>query len=157
MALALAPAAALAQDDDMGDGMADAMQPHPAHIHVGACPDVGDVVAPLNDVTAGMGDAGGLETAIPTVSSFSVVDIALGDIIAGGHSINVHLSADDLGTYLACGDIGGTPVDTGMGLGLAVGMAPVGESDLTGVTLLLEMPDGSTGVDVLLFHQADLP
>jgi hypothetical protein len=51
----------------------------------------------------------------------------------------------------------GVPVDTGMGLGLAVGMAPVGDSDLTGVTLLLEMPDGNTGVDVLLFQQSDLP
>jgi hypothetical protein len=133
------------------------MAPHPAHIHAGVCPEPGDVVAPLNDVTAGMGEAAGVATAVPTVSSFSVVELALADILAGEHSINVHLSADDLGTYLACGDIGGVPVDTGMGQGLAVGMAPVGESDLTGVALLLEMPDGNTGVDVLLFHQSALP
>ena len=31
----------------------------------------------------------------------------LQEIIDGGHAINVHLSADEIDTYIACGDIGG--------------------------------------------------
>jgi hypothetical protein len=66
---------------------------HPAHIHSGTCAELGDVVYPLTDV-----DASG--------ESVTVVDVPLADLLSGGpYAINIHLSADEIGTYVACGDI----------------------------------------------------
>lgn len=66
---------------------------HPAHIHSGSCTALGDVVYPLTDV-----DASG--------ESVTVVDVPLSDLLTTGpYAINVHLSADEIGTYVACGDI----------------------------------------------------
>ena len=67
------------------------------------------MVAPLTDV-AHIGDDAertGAASAIPVKSSVTVVDMPLQEIIDGGHAINVHLSADEIDTYIACGDIGG--------------------------------------------------
>ena len=41
------------------------------------------------------------------VSEMNNFDVSLQEIIDGGHAINVHLSAEEIGTYIACGDIGG--------------------------------------------------
>jgi hypothetical protein len=66
---------------------------HPAHIHSGTCAELGDVVHPLTDV-----DASG--------ASVTVVEAPLADLSSTGtYAINIHLSADDIGTYVACGDI----------------------------------------------------
>jgi len=66
---------------------------HPAHIHSGSCTQLGDVVYPLTDV-----DASG--------ESVTVVDVSLADLqTTGPYAINIHLSADEIGTYVACGDI----------------------------------------------------
>lgn len=66
---------------------------HPAHIHSGTCAELGDVVYPLTDV-----DASG--------ASITVIDVPLADLLASGpYAINIHLSADEVGTYVACGDI----------------------------------------------------
>ncbi len=66
---------------------------HPAHIHSGTCAQLGDVVYPLTDV-----DASG--------ESVTVVDVSLADLqTTGPYAINIHLSADEIGTYVACGDI----------------------------------------------------
>jgi hypothetical protein len=66
---------------------------HPAHIHSGTCAELGDVVYPLTDV-----DASG--------ESVTVVDVPLSDLLTKGpYAINIHLSADEIGTYVACGDI----------------------------------------------------
>ncbi len=66
---------------------------HPAHIHSGTCADLGDIVYPLTDV-----DASG--------ESVTVVDATLESLTTGGpYAISIHLSADDMGTRVACGDI----------------------------------------------------
>lgn len=66
---------------------------HPAHIHAGSCADLGDIVYPLTDV-----DASG--------ASVTVIETSLADLLASGpYAINIHLSADEIGTYVACGDI----------------------------------------------------
>ncbi len=49
----------------------------------------------------------GATSAIPVKGSVTVVDMPLQEIIDGGHAINVHLSAEEIDTYIACGDIGG--------------------------------------------------
>jgi hypothetical protein len=66
---------------------------HPAHIHSGTCAKLGDVVYPLTDVNA-------------SGESVTVVDASLADLqTTGPYAINIHLSADEIGTYVACGDI----------------------------------------------------
>ncbi len=66
---------------------------HPAHIHTGTCAALEDVVYPLTDV-----DVSG--------SSVTIIDAPLADLAtAGPYAINIHLSADEIGTYVACGDI----------------------------------------------------
>lgn len=123
--------------------------PHPAHIHVGTCPAPGDVVAPLTDVALGMaGEMMGPTTAIAVESSVTSVPIALGDIIAGGHAIVVHASAEDMGTYLLCGDIGGYEADGT----LAVGLGPVADSGYAGIAWLTDGGDGTTSVTLQVIH-----
>ena len=81
---------------------------HPAHIHSGTCDQLGDVVYPLADVTyptgEQMGTAGGHEVKISEVNH---IDVPLQDLLDGEYAINVHLSAEEIGTYIACGNIGG--------------------------------------------------
>ena len=104
-ALALAVPASVAQtpvgEEELAEG------PHPAHIHTGTCAELGEVVAPLTDVAAPSGEQSGPESAHAVQISQTIVDMPLQEIIDGGHAINVHLSADEIDTYIACGDIGG--------------------------------------------------
>ena len=68
---------------------------HPIHLHSGTCAELGDVVVPLTDVGA-------------DGSSVTVVPVPLATIQdpeIGPHSINIHLSAEEISTYVACGDI----------------------------------------------------
>ena len=64
----------------------------PAHIHAGACPDVGAVAYPLTDVVDGQSE--------------TVLDVSLADL-AGKQplGINVHKSAKEVKVYVACGDL----------------------------------------------------
>jgi hypothetical protein len=109
--LRIAPVAALASLTLLVPAFAaqDVDEAHPAHIHSGTCAELGDVVYPLTDVAAAtdQGEASGPDSAIPVEVSVTTVDAPLQEIIDGGHAINVHLSADEIGTYIACGDVGG--------------------------------------------------
>jgi plastocyanin len=131
-ALALLTPGLAAQDDEA--------EVHPAHIHSGTCAELGDVVAPLTDV-AHIGDDGertGATSSIPVKGSITVVDMPLQEIIDGGHAINVHLSADEIDTYIACGDIGGN-VTTDEGEEepeLIVGLGELNDSGHTGIAWL---------------------
>ena len=143
----LAPAMA-AQDDDA---------PHPAHIHSGTCAELGDVVLPLTDVAPIDGESGGAASALPVKVSETTVDAALQDIIDGGHAINVHLSAEDIGTYIACGDIGGV-VNTGENDSeqeLIIGLGELNDSGHTGVAWLGADGD-QTHVAVMLVEPSEM-
>jgi hypothetical protein len=64
----------------------------PAHIHTGTCADLKGVVYPLTSVTNG--------------SSTTVVKgITIDQLLKSPMAINVHKSAADLATYVACGNI----------------------------------------------------
>jgi plastocyanin len=130
--LALLTPGLAAQDDEA--------EVHPAHIHTGTCAELGDVVVPLTDVAHIGGDAErtGATSAIPVKGSITVVDMPLQEIIDGGHAINVHLSADEIGTYIACGDIGGA-VTTDEGEDeneLVIGLGELNDSGHTGIAWL---------------------
>jgi hypothetical protein len=153
LALALAPVSALAQDeasDEMSDDdmMMGTMVPHPSHIHAGDCSMPGDVVVPLSDVGVVGNDAQGAEAHVHVDIGRSTVDLALADILAADHSIMVHESADDMGTILSCGAIGGHDVDGSF----LVGMGPVGDSGFSGIAWLADNGDGTTDVQVTISH-----
>jgi hypothetical protein len=133
----------------------EAMAPHPAHVHVGSCPAPADVVGPLSDVSgqflmdgeAMMTPAMGQATAIPVEASFtSAVPLAYADLFASPHSIVVHQSAEDIGTYILCGDIGGPEIGT---TDIAVGLGPLNDSGYTGIATIHD--NGDTTVKVSLY------
>jgi uncharacterized cupredoxin-like copper-binding protein len=128
---------------------------HPAHIHAGTCAQLGDVVAPLSNVsdaalvngTPVAGAPRGPASAIPVEVSITTVPLALADIISGGHAINIHESAENIGTYIACGNIGGPLIGTS---DLAIGLGELNHSGYSGVAWLHDNGDGTTTVYVFL-------
>ena len=149
-ALSLLTPAMAAQDDD---------GPHPAHIHTGACAELGDVVLPLTDVALIGDDAErtGASSAIPVKGSVTVVDMPLQEIIDGGHAINVHVSAEEIDTYIACGDIGGAvTIDEGEDESeLIIGLGELNDSGHTGIAWLGAEGD-QTRVAVHLVEPGDM-
>jgi hypothetical protein len=143
LAMALSAGAVVAQDD---------AAPHPAHIHSGTCVELGDVVIPLNDVAEPMGDRVGSEMATSPRISVTQTDAALSDITGAEHAVNVHLSADELGTYIACGEVGGTLTEDGT---LAFRLHELTDSGNRGVAWLSGGDDG-TSVTVLLWEDRQL-
>ena len=120
---------------------------HPAHIHTGLCPAPGDVVFPLTDVAAGAGAAIGAPSAILVETSVTTVKSALKDLTDGNHAIVVHESKENIGAYIACGDIGGEMMGSS---DLAVGLGALNDSGYNGVATLHDNGDGTTAVTVLL-------
>lgn len=133
---------------------ADAAVAHPAHIHEGTCAELGSVVFPLTDVAAPAstdGDdmaASGSPIAVET--SITTIDVPLADVVNGDHAINVHESADNIGNYIACGDIGGTIVPGAADGGeLMIGLHELNDSGYSGIAVLREAGD-QTDVTVYL-------
>ena len=152
--LAMAVPAGLAQEASPAATTGDS---HPAHVHVGTCAELGDVVIPLANVVAPVGEATGAATAHPIEVSTNFVDVPLADIIDGGHAINVHLSDEEIGTYIACGDIGGIVYeDEDGGANLIVALGELNDSGVTGMAWLGEYADGQTEIDILLLEPDEL-
>jgi plastocyanin len=120
--------------------------PHPAHIHSGTCDNLGDIVAPLEDVTElTAGESFGAPTAVLVKQSETDIPLLLGDILSAPHAINVHESADAIQNYIACGDIGGRVIDGD----LVIGLRELNNSGHHGVAIL-EGDDEGTDVKVYL-------
>jgi len=130
---------------------------HPAHIHNGTCAQLGEVVAPLSNVSTealnngtpmagGSGSVGSAE-AIPVQSSVTTIDMSMDDLLGGEFALNVHESAENIGNYVSCGNVGGTKIgDTD----LLFGMSELNGSGLNGVASLHDNGDGTTTVYVYL-------
>lgn len=122
-----------------GDGGAAA---HPAHIHLGTC----DALDPnptfmLSDVAVAPTDAdAGDAAAIPVARSVTTVEAALEDLRTGGYAINVHESVDDIGTYIACGAIAGSPE----GGRLEIELDELNGSGYSGAAMLESVGDETT-------------
>lgn len=137
----------------------------PAHIHEGTCPDVGDVVFPLNDLTPAFGPALQEEIGTPVASpaaldapaaadsevvaeSTTEVEASLDEILGAEHAINVHESPENIDVYIACGDITGTAE----GGELQVQLEEVDDSGFVGVADLTDNGDGTTTVRVSIMY-----
>jgi plastocyanin len=135
-----------AQDATPTGGSAHA---HPAHIHLGTCDALDpNPTFPLTDVAppnAADDEADGA-TAIPVERSVTTVDAALEDLRSGGYAINIHQSAEDIGTYIACGNLSGVIDDSGA---LVVGLGELNDSGYSGVAILTEQGE-QTNVSVYL-------
>jgi uncharacterized cupredoxin-like copper-binding protein len=144
--LLLVPAIA-AQDD--------ANEAHPAHIHSGTCDQLGDVVLPLGDVVTQTGEEMGAAGGHPVkVSEVNRVEVPLQEILDGGHAINVHLSAEEIGTYIACGNIGGIvhERENGEGMEITIALAELNDSGHTGIAWLGDDGEGGTNVAISLIE-----
>jgi plastocyanin len=132
MAVAIGASPVSAQDD----------QGHPAHIHTGTCDDLGEVVYPLSNVGPGeikngksveSGDAiGATEDIYPVEISITSVDTTLAEIADGNHAVNVHESSANIQNYIACGNIGGQPIDGD----LIIGLEQRNDSGYTGIAVI---------------------
>jgi Cu/Zn superoxide dismutase len=76
------------------DGASDVAQP--AHIHDGSCDTLGDVAYPLSDVVDGRSE---------TTLNTTIEELQQGVTADAGLAVNVHASADDADTYVACGEL----------------------------------------------------
>lgn len=66
----------------------------PAHIHAGTCANLDPAPAfGLPNVQDG--------------NSETTVDVSLDELTGGEYAINLHMSDEDAGTYVSCGDIAG--------------------------------------------------
>ena len=146
----------------------------PNHIHEGTCDNLNPApLVPLADLVFQSGTgaaeaatpvaAGGMATpvagaavdqlvgdAIPVAVATTSVDLALEDILAGAHAINVH-SAEDIAIYVACGNIVGTPDEQG---NLFIGLGELNESGMSGVAWLLA--DGDQTVVTVFLAQDEM-
>ncbi len=68
-------------------------QAQPTHIHIGTC-------AAINKAPEYA-----LESTVKGRSTTVVRGVSLKDLLSQHYAVNVHKSADDLGTYASCGDI----------------------------------------------------
>ena len=86
--------------------------------------------------------------------SENIVDVPLQEIIDGGHATNVHLSADEIDTYIACGDIGGViTTDAGGRQEMMIGLAEQNDSGYAGTVWLGASADGTqTELSVILLE-----
>jgi hypothetical protein len=134
--------------------------PHPAHIHSGTCATLGDVVYPLSDVGGPMTSASGTPEAsmpmgatdaIPVEMSVTTVQTTLSELTSTAYAVNVHESADNIGHYIACGNIGGAV----MGSDLAIGLGELNNSGESGVAWLHDNGDGTTTVTIFLTHHEE--
>jgi plastocyanin len=123
--------------------------PHPAHIHSGTCDNLGDIIAPLSDVTElTAGEVFGAPTAVLVKESETAVALPLGNILSAPHAINIHESAEAIQNYIACGDIGGRVIDGD----LTIGLRELNDSGYHGVAVL-GGNDDETGVKVYLTEE----
>jgi plastocyanin len=131
---------------------------HPAHVHAGTCAELDPSPAfPLADVSpvpegTEASEPAGAESGIPVEQSLTTIEVSLDELLADPYAINVHESADNLDSYLACGDIGGAVLSSGddEGRELVIGLREQSGSGYSGVARLLDGADGTTTITVFL-------
>jgi hypothetical protein len=125
----------------------------PASLYAGTCADLEAATSaePLTDLVIVDGEHRGAANALVAASSYSVVPVALDDILAGGYAIGV---LDEGQSLIACGDLGGPLDQQGT---FSVGLAPVEGSDAAGVAYVAPMGEGETVISAFLVPEGLAP
>ena len=113
---------------------------HPAHIHANSAAEGGGIVLDLTDVTSGKS-----ETVVNALNDGTA--LTYDDLLAFDGYVNVHVSATDLGTLVAQGDIGQNEL-TGTEKEYVLG--PVSNEDISGTATFSKRVNGETLVTVAL-------
>ena len=119
---------------------------HPI-IHIGDCDELREVVQPLTSLTVPAGVIAGNDEAVLAEAAFSTIPLSLDAMLAEDHALKVHVSQEEIETYLACGDIGGTVDADGA---LIVGLKEVDGSGYTGIAYLVPGGPGETVLSVMI-------
>ncbi len=135
-----------------GADEAAAIQGRPVHIHSGTCDELGEVVFPLNPIQEAEGITEGNENATRVETSVTTLDVALADLLAEDFAINAHLSEEEIGTYIACGEIGGVPLPDGA---IAIGLREQEGSRFAGIAYLAPAVDNVAQTNVSIFVVAE--
>jgi hypothetical protein len=123
----------------------------PADIRVGTCASLGDVVMPLASLAVPTGEALGQDGATPAEQSVTTLPLLLDDILATGHALAVHASPEQVGTPVACGEIGGALSEDGS---LAIGLNAMNGGKISGAAYFAPTPEGDgTTVTLLLIDE----
>lgn len=131
-----------------GRGLAqEGSPPRPSHIHAGDCDELGEVLQPLTALTVPEGEVAGNDEAVLAEAAFSTIPLSLEEMLAADHALKVHLSQEEIQTYLVCGDIGGTVDADGA---LIVGLKEVDGSGYTGIAYLVPGAPGATVLSVMI-------
>jgi hypothetical protein len=133
---------------------------HPSHIHVGDCPNLDpNPAAPLNNIEPRLDEGdeddanqpeGVLTAARVLYAQSEDVEYSWDDMLATSHAINVHMSDEDIESYIACGDIGGVVVDDT----LVIALQPQNDSGYHGIAILTKDEDDNVDVEVYLAEPA---
>lgn len=120
---------------------------HPAHIHVNSAAEGGDIAISLNPVN---GTSGNSYTFVEMFDANSPdragEAVTYGELLDYNGYINVHLSADDLGTIVAQGDIGGNEL-TGESTAYELASTDAA-TDVNGTVTFNERKNGNTLVTI---------
>lgn len=133
----------------------------PAHIHEGTCETLGAVAYPLTDVAlAPLADEEAATSEDPAMlhaddvlTSVTTVDVALADLLSGEYAINVHESAEQIDTYVSCGEIAGQirlHLRSDAPAGLVIPLRELNDSGYAGVAWLEPAADNTTTVTIFL-------
>jgi len=117
---------------------------HPTHIHTGTCSNFDpNPLFPLETVV--------LQSVDQTGRSVSTVDVSLDELQSGDYVVLVHLSREQITTYLACGEIpranGDSTAATSETGGTATPTPPAATMPISGVGVPM---DGENGTVIIL-------
>jgi plastocyanin len=109
---------------------------HPAHIHLGTCDQLDpNPTFMLTDLTPVVSEPGAAP-ALPVERGVTTLDVSLDELRAGGYAVNVHQSAEDIGTYIACGSLSDVVDESAEGGALIFGLRELNGSGHSGIAVL---------------------
>jgi hypothetical protein len=118
---------------------------HPAALHAGTCAALRDVTAVLADVVEPSSTP---QDVVPAGASVTIIESTLDQLLAAPRAITVSQSHAHPKLAIACGTIGGAPVNAN----IVVGLAETNDSGYSGIAWLHDNSDGTTTITLFVVH-----